>query len=330
MVDSEPEKENQEKPRLLTRIRDAMRLKHHSARTEKAYIGWIKRFIRFHNNRHPSTLAEPEVTAFLTHLAVVGKVSPSTQSQALAALLFLYRQVLKVEMPWLDSLVRAKPRVSLPVVMSREEVRMLLGELDGLQRLMAAVLYGTGMRLMECCQLRIKDVDFYRHQMTVRRGKGGKDRAALFPKGLEKDLRRQIWNVTGQHEADLAKGGGWVLLEEGLTRKYPNAGRELGWQWVFPATRVHVDQKTGHVWRHHLHQSVLQRAVKEAARRAKIQKRVTCHILRHSFATHLLEDGSDIRTIQQLMGHKDVRTTMKYLHLLDRGPLGVRSPLDRL
>ncbi len=324
------EEDSQEQPRLVTRIRAAMRLKHNSVRTEKAYISWIKRFVRFHDNQHPATMSEKEVTAFLTYLAVDRKVSPSTQTQALAAILFLYREVLQLGLPWLDKLVRAKPRVSLPVVLSREEVRWLLGELDGVQRLMAAVLYGTGMRLLECCQLRVKDVDFHRHQMTVRRGKGSKDRATLFPKSLEADLKRQVKIVERRHREDLANGAGWVLLDEALSRKFPNAGRELGWQWVFPATRVHIDQETGHVWRHHLHQSVLQRAVKEASRRAKIQKRVTCHVLRHSFATHLLEDGSDIRTIQQLMGHRDVRTTMKYIHLLDRGPLGVRSPLDRL
>jgi integron integrase len=293
-------------------------------------VGWILRFIRFHGTRHPATMAEVEVTAYLTDLAVRAKVSASTQNQALAALLFLYRDVLKVALPWLDTVVRAKPRQNIPVVLSREEMRSLLGELQGTQWLMAALLYGAGLRLLECCRLRIKDVDFARNQLTIRHGKGGKDRTTVFPAGLKDILKRHVAQVLRAHAEDLDRGAGWVLLDPGLRRKYPNAGREPGWQWVFPATRVHIEPGTGNGWRHHLHESVLQRAVKEAARRAKIKKRVTCHVLRHSFATHLLEDGYDIRTIQQLLGHSDVRTTMKYTHVLERGPLGVRSPLDRL
>ena len=317
-------------PRLMERVRDAMRLKHYARRTEQVYVRWILDYIRFHGTRHPAALGRPEVTAFLTHLAVKRQVAPSTQNQALAALLFLYRDVLGVEMPWLDDVVRAKPRRNLPVVLSRSEVRDLLDQLQGTPRLMAALMYGGGLRLLECCRLRVKDVDFDRRQLAVRRGKGAKDRVTLFPDGLRPALEAQLASVRRQHQRDSAKGAGWVLLDPGLTRKYPNAGHELGWQWLFPATRVHTEPETGHGWRHHLHETVLQRAVKDAARAARISKRVTTHVLRHSFATHLLEDGYDIRTIQQLLGHKDVRTTMIYTHVLERGPLGVKSPLDRL
>jgi len=316
--------------RLIIRIRETMRVKHYSPRTEKAYLGWIRKYIRFHGTRHPSLMGADEVTAFPTHLAVSAKVSPSTQNQALAALLFLYRDVLKIETTRLDEVVRAKPRRHLPVVLSREEVRSLLAELDGVQWLMASLLYGSGLRLLECCRLRVKDLDFDRHQVTVRRGKGGKDRTTLFPEGLKDRLRRQVEHVKRNHTVDRGRGAGWVILEEALRRKFPTAGSELAWQWVFPATRVHIEPETGYGWRHHLHESVLQKAVKEATRRAQIPKRVTCHVLRHSLATHLLEDGIDIRTIQQLLGLQDVRTTMKYTHVLDRGPLGVKSPLDRL
>ncbi len=319
-----------EKPRLLERVRSMIRLKHYSKRTEKAYIGWIKRFIQFHDLKHPSSLAGKEVTEFLSYLAVDRKVSASTQNQALAAILFLYRDVLSVDLPWLDKVVRAKPKMNLPVVLSRSEVRLLLAHLEGIYHLMATLLYGSGLRLLECCRLRIKDVDFERNQLTIRCGKGGKDRFALFPQGAKDSLARQVRQVRRQHSEDLSRGAGWVILEEGLRRKLPNAGHSFAWQWVFPGTRVHKERETGYGWRHHLHESALQRAVKQAARDAKIPKRVTCHVLRHSFATHLLEEGYDIRTIQDLLGHKDVRTTMKYTHVLERGPLGVRSPLDRL
>ncbi len=320
----------QETPRLMDRVKSTIRLKHYSVRTEKAYVGWILRYIRFHNTRNPATMGEPEVTSFLSHLAVKRGVSASTQNQALAALLFLYRDVFTVELPWLDSIVRAKPKANIPVVLSRAEVRILLASMDGVTRLMATLLYGSGLRLLECCCLRIKDVDFSRNQLSIRHGKGGKDRIALFPEGAKDNLRKQVAWVTEMHQEDRKLGAGWVLLGKGLGSKYPNAGSMLGWQWVFPGTRVHIEKETGNGWRHHLHESVLQREVKEAGRKAGIQKRVTCHILRHSFATHLLEDGYDIRTIQQLLGHKDVRTTMKYTHVLERGPLGVKSPLDRL
>ncbi len=330
MGDPKSKRTATEKPRLLARVRTTIYLKHYSRRTEKVYIGWIKRFIRFHDFRHPSMMAGKEVTAFLSFLAEERRVSASTQNQALAAILFLYRDVLKVELPWQDKVVRAKPGQNLPVVLSRQETRLLLSHMTGLAWLMATLLYGSGLRLLECCRLRIKDVDFGRNQLTIRRGKGGKDRFALFPEGIRDDLRRQVEAVRKHHQEDLSRGAGWVLLDEALRRKYPNAGRSFQWQWVFPGTRVHIERETGHGWRHHLHESVLQKAVKEAAREAKIPKRVSCHVLRHSFATHLLEDGYDIRTIQQLLGHKDIRTTMKYTHVLERGPLGVKSPLDRL
>lgn len=317
-------------PRLMDRIEETMHLLHYSPRTQTAYRRWILRYIHFHDTKHPSTMAGKEVTAFLTYLASRLKVAASTQNQALAALLFLYRDVLKVDLPWLDKVVRAKTRDHLPVVMSREEVRSLLSEMAGMQWLMASLLYGSGLRLMECCRLRVKDVDFSRNQLQIRRGKGGKDRAALFPSGVKDALQRQIAVVKRLHRDDLSRGAGWVLLDESLRRKYPNAGKELAWQWVFPATRVHIEAGTGNGWRHHLHESVLQKAVKAAARQVQIPKKITCHVLRHSFATHLLESGADIRTIQELLGHSDVRTTMKYTHVLERGPLGVKSPLDLL
>lgn len=317
-------------PRLMDRVRSTLRLKHYSTRTEKAYTRWIIRFIHFHDKKNPATMAEKEVTSFLTHLAVEKKVSSSTQNQALAALMFLYRDVYRVKLPWLDSLVRAKPGKPMPVVLSKEEVRQLLENMEGVTKLMAALLYGSGLRLFECCNLRVKDVDFYRTQLVVRRGKGGIDRVAVFPEGAKERLRQQLDTVSKKHQEDCSRGAGWVQLGDALARKYPNAGKELGWQWVFPGTRVHIERETGNGWRHHLHESVLQKAVKEAGRRAKIYKRVTCHVLRHSFATHLLESGSDIHTIQKLMGHKDIRTTMIYIHILERGPLGVKSPLDLL
>ncbi len=321
-------KENE--PRLMDRVKTIIRLKHYSRRTEKAYTGWILRYIYFHNKRHPAKMGKPEITSFLSYMAVKRKVSASTQNQALAALLFLYRDVLGVDSMWLDSVIRAKPRTTLPVVLSRGEVRLLLSNMEGTPFLMATLLYGAGLRLLECCKLRIKDVDFVRNQLVIRRGKGGVDRVAIFPNGAREALTLQVKKSEELHTADRQRGAGWVLLDDALRTKYPNAGREIGWQWVFPGTRVHIEKETGNGWRHHLNESVLQRAVKEGARMAKSHKRVTCHVLRHSFATHLLEDGQDIRTIQQLLGHKDVRTTMKYTHVLERGPLGVKSPLDRL
>ncbi len=320
----------QDEPRLLDRVRTAIYLKHYSPRTEKAYVGWILRYIRFHKKKHPSFLGEKEVTDFLSDLAVNRKVAAATQNQAKAAILFLYRDVLKVGLPWLDKLVRAKPSQNLPTVLSRAETRLLLSHLEGLPWLMATLLYGSGLRLMECCRLRIKDVDFERNQLTIRGAKGRKDRFALFPEGAKEGLQRQVEIIKKKHREDLSRGAGYVKFPEALSRKYPQAASSFQWQWVFPGTRVHIEKETGHGWRHHLHESVLQKAVKVAARIADIPKRVSCHVLRHSFATHLLEDGYDIRTIQELLGHSDIRTTMKYTHVLERGPMGVKSPLDRL
>jgi integron integrase len=318
------------KPRLLDRVRQAIGTRHYSRRTEKAYVHWIKRYILYHDKRHPAEMGAAEVAAFLTSLAVQGKVAASTQNQALSALLFLYREVLGIELPWLDDLVRAKRPVHLPVVLTRDEVRAVLQRLDGVPRLMAVLLYGAGLRLLECCRLRVKDVDFATNQITIRDGKGHKDRATMLPAAAKPDLSAHLERAHRQHEGDLRQGAGWVELPGALLHKYPNAGRAWGWQWVFPATRVYVDRVTGQRRRHHLHESVLQRAVKDAVRSAGIAKPATCHTFRHSFATHLLEESHDIRTVQELLGHRDVSTTMIYTHVLNRGPAGVQSPADRM
>jgi len=330
MPQSPHENKSNNKSRLLTQISETIRLKHYSPRTEKTYRNWVIRFIRFHGMTHPMNMGEKEITVFLSHLAATKRVSSATQNQALAALLFLYREVLRADVPWLEDLIRAKPSANLPVVLSRQEVKLLLSKMRGTPALMANVIYGSGIRLMECCTLRLKDIDLERQQLSVRRGKGGRDRVTLIPENLRSKLEEQIKKVTHMHADDRRRGGGWVTLPDALARKYPNAGLELAWQWVFPATRLHLDSKHEYGWRHHLHESVVQRHFKQAARDAQIMKKVSPHTLRHSFATHLLEDGYDIRTIQQLLGHRDVRTTMKYTHVLQRGPLGVRSPLDRL
>jgi integron integrase len=271
-----------------------------------------------------------EMTRFLSSLAVDGNVAASTQNQALSALLFLYRNVLEQELPWLDGIVRAKTSERLPVVLTREEVRAVLQQLEGPPRLMAILLYGAGLRLLECAHLRIKDVDFATNQIVVRAGKGDRDRVTMLPDAVKPALARHLESVKRQHEADLAHGAGWVELPWALGRKYPNAGREWAWQWIFPATRLYFHRETGQRRRHHLHESVLQRAVKEAVRRSGIAKRASCHTFRHSFATHLLEDNYDIRTVQELLGHRDVSTTQVYTHVLNRGPAGVRSPADRM
>jgi len=327
---AEPAPEGASRPRLLDRVRDALRARHSSRRTEKSYVAWIRRYIVFHGKRHPAEMGAVEVTQFLSSLAQQDHVAASTQNQALSALLFLYRQVLQVEMPWLDNVVRAKRSERLPVVLTREEVRAVIRELQGPPRLMAILLYGAGLRLLECARLRVKDVDFATNQIIVRAGKGDRDRVTMLPAVVRTDLVRHVEMVRRQHEADLRHGAGWVELPWALARKYPNAGREWAWQWVFPATRIYVDRETGQRRRHHLHESVLQRAVKEAVRRAGIAKRATCHTFRHSFATHLLEENHDIRTVQELLGHRDVSTTMIYTHVLNRGPGGVRSPADRM
>jgi integron integrase len=318
------------KPRLLDRVRAAARLRHYSRRTEAAYVAWIRRYIFFHGKRHPGELGAAEVTRFLSSLAVDGRVAASTQNQALGALLFLYRDVLELDLPWLDGVVRAKRPERLPVVLTREEVAAVLRPLTGVPRLMASLLYGSGLRLLECCRLRIQDMDFARNQIVVRGGKGDKDRVTMLPAVLKTDLAHHLEAVRAQHQRDLHQGAGWVELPTALARKYPNAGREWVWQWAFPATRPYHDRETGEWRRHHLHESVLQRVVKDAARRAGIAKRATPHTLRHSFATHLLEDGRDIRTVQELLGHRDVATTQIYTHVLNRGPSAVTSPIDTI
>jgi integron integrase len=318
------------KPRLLERVREDIRARHYSRRTEKAYVHWIKRYIFFHGKRHPAEMGAPEVTAFLTSLAVHDKVAASTQNQALSALLFLYREVLGVELPWLDDVVRAKRPQHLPVVLTRDEVRAVLQRLDGVPRLMALLLYGAGLRLLECCHLRVKDIDFATNQIVIRDGKGRKDRVTMLPAAVKAALLAHLDRAREQYQADLRHGAGWVELPNALTRKYPNAGRDWGWQWVFPATRFYVEPLAGQRRRHHLHESVLQRAVKDAVRGAGIAKQATCHTFRHSFATHLLEESHDIRTVQELLGHSNVSTTMIYTHVLNRGPAGVRSPADRM
>jgi integron integrase len=317
-------------PRLLDRVRQAARLRHMSRRTEEAYVGWIRRFIVFHGRRHPTELGAEQVTAFLSALAMEQRVAASTQNQALAALVFLYREVLGVELPWLQGLVRAKTPRRLPVVLTRAEVESLLAHMDGVPRLMATLLYGSGLRLLECCRLRVKDVDFARNQLVVRRGKGDKDRATMLPRSVARDLATQIERSRVQHRRDLALGAGWVELPGALARKFRSAGREWAWQWVFPATRIYCERETGQRRRHHLHETVVQQAVRRAALAAGITKHATCHTLRHSFATHILEEGSDIRTVQELLGHRDLATTMIYTHVLNRGPAGVVSPVDRL
>lgn len=320
--------EQSAKPRLLDQVRERCRVKHYSIRTEKAYVDWIRRFILFHGKRHPSEMGAAEVEAFLSHLAVNGNVAASTQNQALAAILFLYREVLAVELPWLEGVTRAKKPARLPVVLTAEEVRGLLAQLDGVHHLVASLLYGSGLRLMEAIRLRVKDVDFERLEVTVREGKGGKDRRTMLPRSLVEPLRGQIARVKVFHEHDLNSGTGPVYLPYALDRKYPNAGRELGWQYMFPASEPAIDPRSGILRRHHIGEKAFQRAIKAAVRRANITKPATSHALRHSFATHLLENGYDIRTVQELLGHNDVRTTQIYTHVLNRGGNAVRSPLD--
>ena len=319
-----------DKPRLLDQVRDVIRLRHYSLRTEETYIQWIKRFILFHGKRHPLQMGEQEITAFLTHLAVEKQVAPSTQNQALAAVLFLYKEVLERELDWMDDIVRAKRAVRIPEVLSPEQVRRLIDQLKGTYQLMAQLLYGTGMRLMEAVRLRVRDVDFHYRQITVRSGKGNKDRVTVLPGSLFEPLKAHLARVKTLHDRDLAEGFGHVYLPHALARKYPNAEREWGWQYVFPASVRSRDPRSGSVRRHHVYEQNLQRAIKQAVRNLGFPGRVSTHTLRHSFATHLLEGGSDIRTVQELLGHSDVSTTMIYTHVLNRGGKGVVSPLDRL
>ena len=318
-----------EPPKLLDQVRARVRRLGLSKRTEEAYVGWIRRFILANGKRHPLEMGSDEVERFLTHLATDAKVAASTQNQALSALLFLYRQVLQQELGWMENIQRAKRPERLPVVLSRLEVADLLAQMNGATWLMAALLYGGGLRLLECLRLRVQDVDFARHEITVRHGKGGKDRRTMLPAMVSEALQAQMAEARRVHARDLAAGFGEVWLPDALARKYPNAAREWAWQYVFPATSRGVDPRSGMVRRHHMNESVLQRAVKRAVQRAAINKPASCHTLRHSFATHLLEAGYDIRTIQELLGHTDVSTTQIYTHVLNRGGHGVVSPLDR-
>jgi integron integrase len=317
------------RPRLFDEVRRRLRVKHYSLRTEQAYLYWIRRYIQSNGRRHPRELGGNEIESFLSDLAQRQRVAPSTQNQALAALLFLYREVLALDLPWMENVVRAKRAPRLPVVLSRAEAMALLHAMSGREALMGGLLYGSGLRLMECLRLRMKDVDLARNEITVRQGKGGKDRKTVLPARLRPALQAQMDSARAQHVRDLEAGYGAVSLPYALARKYRRAEKEPGWQYVFPAARRAVDPADGREKRHHLDEGVLQRAVRAAARAAGIPKPVSPHTLRHCFATHLLESGADIRTVQELLGHKDVTTTQIYTHVLNRGTVGVLSPLDR-
>ena len=310
-------------------MRDALRVKHYSYRTEQSYLGWVRRFIVFHGKRHPREMGAAEVTAFLTHLAVNGSVSAATQNQALAAVLFLYREVLQVELPWLDEVVRAKRPQRLPVVLSRPETLRLLDALQGDAALCVRLLYGTGLRLTEGLRLRVQDLDFDRREIVVRAGKGNKDRITMLPQSLVEPLQVQLAKSRALFDADRRSGIAGVWLPEALETKYPKAGEQWPWFWVFPAAHLAADPRSAIIRRHHLHEVAVQRAVRAAATAAGLGKRATPHVLRHSFATHLIESGQDIRTVQELLGHADVSTTMIYTHVLNKGGRGVVSPLDR-
>ena len=317
-------------PKLLDQVRGKIRLKHYSIRTEQAYVDWIKRFILHFDKRHPRELGAAEVEAFLTHLAVAGNVAAATQNQAKSALLFLYREVLETELPWLDNVERARTPKRLPVVLTREEVQGVLGRLTGTHWLIASLLYGAGLRIMEGLRLRVKDVEFSRREILVRDGKGFKDRVTMLPAALAAPLAEHLERVKALHGRDLAAGRGAVYLPYALERKYPGAARDWAWQYVFPSANLSADPRTGIERRHHLQDQAVQRAMRQAVRDAGVNKPATPHTLRHSFATHLLEGGYDIRTVQELLGHADVSTTMIYTHVLNKGGRGVTSPLDRV
>ncbi len=317
------------KPSLLDAVRHCLRLRHYSIRTEQAYVKCIKSFILFHRKRHPREMGVEEIRQYLSHLATKGQVAASTQNQALCALLFLYREVLEVELPLIDGIVRAKRPKRVPVVLTREEVERILSLMKEPYRLMASLLYGAGLRLMECVRLRVKEVDFSYRQITVRDGKGEKDRRTVLPTSLLQPLQLQLKYARLLHEEDTRNGHGRVYLPYALSRKYPNAATEWGWQWVFPAKKLSVDPRTGEVRRHHASEDMLQAEVKKAVLSSGLAKRVSCHTFRHSFATHLLESGYDIRTVQELLGHSSVETTQIYTHVLNKGGRGVKSPLDR-
>lgn len=318
------------KPKLLDQLRAVIRTLHYSIRTEDAYTDWARRYIVFHGKVHPKDMGAEQVHAFLSHLAVERRVSASTQNQAKAALLFLYKRVLGIELPWLDEVISAKPSQRLPVVLTQREVRDMLMHTTGTMALVCSLLYGTGMRLLECLRLRVKDIEFARREIVVRAGKGNKDRVTMLPENLILPLQRQLERVKALHERDLAAGFGDVLLPYALDVKNKNAATTWAWQWVFPSNVRSVDPRSGAERRHHLYPESVQRAVRDAAKRTEISKPCSPHILRHSFATHLLQAGYDIRTVQELLGHKDVATTMIYTHVLNKGGKGVQSPLDAL
>lgn len=319
-----------QQPRLLDRVRDRLRVKHYSYRTEQSYVHWIKRFILFHGKRHPADMGAAEVEAFLSHLATDREVAAGTQNQAKHAVLFLYKEVLGVDLPWLTGITSAKASRRLPVVLTQVEVTRLLSHTRGLRGLIVQLLYGTGMRLMEALRLRVKDVDLQRRQIVIRGGKGDKDRVTMLPESLVAPLQARLAERRKMHDIDLAKGLADVELPTAIARKYPGAGREWGWQYIFAAADYSTDPRTGVIRRHHIHEKTIQRHVRDAARAAGIAKPAHPHCLRHSFATHLLEAGYDIRTVQELLGHADVSTTMIYTHVLNRGGRGVVSPLDRV
>lgn len=318
------------KPRLLDQVRERIRVKHYSLSTEKTYIYWIRFFIRFNGLKHPADMGAPEVEQFLSHLATARDVSAGTQNQAMHAILFLYKEVLGISLPWLDSITRAKPSKRLPTVLTQGEAKALLSNTKGLPGLAIRLLYGTGMRLMEALRLRIKDIDLTHKQITIRAGKGDKDRITMLPESLMADIQKRIAERQKMHDIDLAKGMADVELPNAIERKYPNAGRQFGWQYLFAAATYSADPRSGVIRRHHIHEKTIQRQVRDAATKAGINKPTHPHTLRHSFATHLLENGYDIRTVQELLGHADVSTTMIYTHVLNRGGRGVVSPIDRI
>jgi integron integrase len=320
----------EQQPKLLDRLHETLRARHYSRKTEQTYCMWVKRFCYFHNLRHPAEMAETEINEFLTHLAVKERVSSSTQNQALSALLFLYRHVLNLEIGELRDVIRARKPKHLPVVLTKDEVKTVIGNLKGDKWLMANLMYGAGLRLMECLRLRVQDIDFASNQITVRDGKGSKDRLTMLPKVVKKPLSEHLKIVRNIHQKDLSDGYGRVYMPFALARKYPKAAAELGWQFVFPQENRFINNTTGEQGRYHVHETIVHRAVKDAVRKAGITKRASSHTFRHSFATHLLADGYDIRTVQELLGHKDVKTTMIYTHVLNRGGKGVISPADNL
>ncbi|MBU0710940.1 integron integrase [bacterium] len=322
---------DEKKPtKLLDQVRERVRIKHYSYRTEQSYVQWIKRFILFHNKKHPKDLGEEEITQFLSHLAMQKNVAASTQNQALCAIVFLYKNVLNIDLGEFSKIQWAKRPKRLPVVFSKDEVKRILAEMSGVYKIMAALLYGSGLRLSECLRLRIKDLDFDYQQITVRSGKGDKDRTTVLPESVMDDLKKHIAGVVKIQEQDIQKGYDTVYLPYALADKYPNAGKEIGWHYLFPAQELAVDPRSGVLQRHHIQDLSLQRAVKTAMKKAGIRKHGSCHTFRHSFATHLLENGTDIRTVQELLGHSSVETTMIYTHVLKKGKYGVKSPADNL